>query len=503
MSSRPTTMCLTVASLLGLAACGGGGGGGAPPAPVTPTSWIAVDPGPSTDYARGMAAGPDDSTYVAGWFGNTQTWDLGKPSETTRTALKQLDGYLARRDASGALLWLQQIVGTDFVEPIEPVTLADGSCVVAGESSELTIFAPGQAEQTFIDDVDDYFFLARYLTDGTLAWVRKIEGGGDVWGSTLYSDGSFAVCGRGFGTMVFGGGTPAETTLDCTSGYSDWVARYDADGTLRFAVSATDCHGTAIGSSVAALPDGTSIVGGSFTGTVTFAAGTSVERIFTSTGVDDGYMARLGTKGDVLWARQLAGTGRELLYGATSMPDGTVVLAGSNTSTSLAINAGEPDVETLTGPAAGFDFLYRVNAAGTPLWSAQIDHMPGGFVNIAGVVGFPDNSVGIAGAGSGTVTVDPGGPAEADLPSFDVSDLFLAIYDASGDLVVARRDGGAGIIFRAEGATTYPNGSIGFAGAFQDSFTVDQGGPSQTTFLGASGEDTIVIKYNPDLSHDG
>lgn len=485
-----------------LVACGGGGGGGEP-VPVVPTSWIAVDPGLGFDYALGMAAGPEDSTYVTGWFPVSHTWDLGKPSERMRTALGENDGYVARRDASGALVWFQQILGTSFVQPSEPITLADGSCVVFGTSSQLTIFAAAEAEQTILDDVNAYFFVARYLPDGTLAWVRKIDGAGDVRDSTLYADGTFSACGLGSGTMVFGAGTPTETTIVCPSGYSDWVARYDIDGNLVFATSATSCHDSSIGSAVAALPDGTTIAAGSFTGTVTIAPGTAAEETFTATGFDDGYVVRLAATGSVLWARQLAGPGRELPYGAAAVPNGSVALVGSSTSATTTINAGEPDAQTLTGPADGFTFLWRVDAGGTPLWTAQVDNAQGAFVNVADVVAFPDSSLGLVGAGSGTVTVDPGGPAELALPAFDASDILLVVYDASGAPFAARRDGGAGFVFRAEGTTAYPNGSIGFAGAFQVSFTVDQGGPGETTFPGISGDDTIVIKYNPDLSHDG
>lgn len=494
--------CLLSSSLALLPACGGGGGGAdAAPALPPPGAWIAADPGPGFDYALGMAAGPDDTAYVSGWFPGTQTFDAGAPSSTTRTAVASNDGYLARYDAAGKLLWLQQILGTSFVQPTEVLTLPDGSCVVVGESSETTIFAALEPEQTTLE-TGPILFLARFLADGTLTWVRQVEGSLEARASAVYPDGSFAISGLLFGTVVFGPREAAETTLACTSGFSDYVARFDGNGNLLFAVSPSACHGNAIAGGVAALADGTTVVAGSFSTTATFGEGTPSEATFTATGIDDGYVARLDATGTQLWARHLAGAGRELPYGAAALPNGTVAVVGSSTETALTLSLGENDAQTLSA-AAGFTFVCRYGAAGDLVWAAQIDHGAGAFLNLAGVVAYPDDAIGVVGLGPGTVTVDPSGPDRAVLPAFDGSDLLLIRYDAAGRVIAARRDGGLGTMVRAEGMAAWPDGSLGFAGGYQGSFTVDQGGPGERTYPGDTGEDRLAIRYNPDLSHDG
>ncbi|MDJ0974694.1 MAG: hypothetical protein QNJ98_09570 [Planctomycetota bacterium] len=493
---------LALTTLVLLPACGGGGGGGEDDAAVpAPGAWIAADPGPGFDYARGMAAGPDDTAYVSGWFPGTQDWDVGEPTATTRTAIAQNDGYVARYDTAGKLLWLQQILGTDFVDPTEVVTLSDGSCVVAGETDGTTIFAALEPEQTTLN-TGPVLFLARYLPDGTLDWVRIIEGSLEARGSTLYPDGSFAICGIIFGTAVFGPGEGAQTTLTCTSGFSDYVARYTPDGDLVFAISPSDCSGNSIAGGVAALPDGTTVVAGTFAGTVTFGDGTAGEETFSSTGFDDGYVARFSATGTQLWARHLAGAGRELPYGAATLPNGTVAIIGSSTETALTLSEGETDEQTLTA-SGGFTFVCRYSATGSPVWATQIDHGAGAFLNIAGIVAYPDNAIGIAAVGPETVTVDPNGPDREVLPAFDGMDLLLVRYDAAGRVIAARRDSGLGTMARAEGVAGWPDGSLGFAGGYQRQFTVDQGGPNETTYPDDDATDTIVLRYNPDLSHDG
>lgn len=504
MSHRHLHLAVFLLLALALVAgCGGGGGGGdADPAALPSGSWIAADPGPGFDYHRAMDSHPDGSTFVAGWFPQTHVWSLGEPGETTRSAVAQNDGYVSRYDDAGRLVWLQQIQGTDYVEPTEVVALPDGSCIVAGNTSGITVFAALQPEQVTLDTAD-VFFIARYLADGTLAWVRTATGSVDVRDSCLFPDGSVGVSGLMYGSVVFGPSEATETTLTATGGFADFVARYADTGSLQWAGSATGGSGGSIGLGVTALADGTAVAVGSFAGTVTFGPGTPGVRTFTAAGFDDGYIVRFSTTGSPQWARQINGGGRELPNDVVAQPNGEIALVASITEFRAVLNLGENDEQTVNGSIEGFTLLSRYSASGDVLWQTRIDMQGTAFLNLAGIASFPDSSIGVVGAGPGTVVVEPDGTDRTVLPAFDSSDLFLARYDAAGALIWARRDGGLGAIGRSEGMAAYPDGSMGFAGAYQGSFTVDHGGPGETTYAGDTGDDTIVLRYNADGSHDG
>lgn len=493
--------------LLSVAACGGGSGTDPmPPAPPPgPSSFIAADPGPGFDYALGMDSFADGSTVVCGWFPGMHTWEAGRPDETTRIALGANDGYIARYDPDGNLEWVQLIMGTDFVEVDEVAALPDGSCVVMGSTRDLAIFAPAEPEQQDVD-LGAASFVARYLASGTLAWVRIIEGHEvDVRDKCVFADSSVGFCGRINASAIFGDGESGETDLTGMTSevLTDFVARYSSSGDLVYAVAPSDATGLTQTTGVTALADGSAIAVGYFGGTATLGAGTAAVKTFTATDFDDGYVVGLSPTGTLQWARQLGGPGRQLPVTATTLPGGTVAFIGSFTEGTMTFNEGEASAVTITGSAFGNTWLCRYDASGAPVWSTHVEHADGAFLNLAGVVAYSDNAIAFIGAGPGSVTVDPGGPDEAALPAFDSSDLFLARYDASGSLLWARRDGGAGGIARAEGVAAYADGSLGFAGGYFLEFTVDQGGPGETTYAGADATDTLLIRYNADGSHDG
>ena len=512
---------LAVLIVLPLGACGGGSGGGddeqqeqpeeqvPEPESPKPSSFIAADPGPSFDYVLGMDSFNDGGTVVCGWFASDHTWDAGKPTETTRVALGSYDGYVARYDPDGDLLWVQSILGTDFIEPGDVVALSDGSCILMGDTRDLAILAPGQAEQHVIDE-GDATFVARYLADGTLAWVRVISGSrADVRDKCRFRDDSVGFCGAIFASAIFGAGEVNETDLTggTSATYTDFVARYTKDGDLVYALAPSDGMGNTYASGLTCLPSGNVVVAGFFTASATFGAGTPGVQTFTSDGFDDGYIAAFSPTGAPVWARQLGGPGRELPHPMATLPDGTVALVGSFTGATMTLSQGDGAARTITGVPEGNTFLCRYNASGAPVWSTHIEHGIDAYLNIGGVVAFPDNSIGFVAFGPESVTVDPGGASELVLPAFDRSDLLLAKYGPAGDLVWARRDGGIGNIQRVEGVAAYPDGGLGLAGGYFDSFTVDQGGPGETTYPGYSGQfagtDTFLVRYNSDGSHDG
>ena len=98
------------------------------------------------------------------------------------------------------------------------------------------------------------------------------------------------------GTVVFGVGEPGETTLSTVLIVAGYIARYRADGTLTWVLD-TGVMGGDTGSSVASVPDGSSLLVGDFGGSVTFGDGDANEATLTSAGNNDLYLARLNADG--------------------------------------------------------------------------------------------------------------------------------------------------------------------------------------------------------------
>ena len=100
------------------------------------------------------------------------------------------------------------------------------------------IFGEGEPQQTTLvcagsTDV----FVAKYNSDGTLAWAKRAGGGNHEMASsvTVLSDGSCVATGKFVGATTFGPGEPGQVNMTALGGYDVFVAKFDPDGTLAWA----------------------------------------------------------------------------------------------------------------------------------------------------------------------------------------------------------------------------------------------------------------------------
>jgi len=180
-----------------------------------------------------------------------------------------------------------------------------------------------------------------------IAWRAELDG----YGGPLAVAGGNIVAGLG-GTHAVGGlelrGEPgaAVVALDAATGAVVW----------KLAVDATDWSVIA---SVAAAPDGV-LVGGSFTGTLRIA-----DRVVSSGGKADGFVARLTAVGGLAWLIRLGGPGADGVQG--------VAIAGDRVAIAGTFSAG---ADLLGQPLSAYDdrslaadgFVAELDAGGARRW---------------------------------------------------------------------------------------------------------------------------------------
>ena len=115
----------------------------------------------------------------------------------------------------------------------------------------------------------------------------------------VLADGSSIVTGNFQGTATFG-----TTTLTSAGGYDVFVAKIDASGNYEWATPASGSSNKFDARGVSVLADGSSIVTGEFSGTVTFGSTT-----FKSAGGYDVFVAKIDASGNYEWATPAGGTG--------------------------------------------------------------------------------------------------------------------------------------------------------------------------------------------------
>ena len=399
-------------------------------------------------YGNSVSALPDGSSIVTGYFigsaafGSTTLTSAGDICGPTDDPDPCGDAFTAKMNADGTWAWATQTGGSKDAWGNSVSVLPDGSSIVTGAFQGTATFGTTTLSSTGIWDV----FTAKVNADGTWAWAIKAGDGGadEGQGVSVLADGSSIVTGHFSGTATFGTGIPALTAgggtcngwaPDDTACSDIFTAKVTADGRWVWATSAggaSDDWAT----SVSVLPDGSSIVAGTFgeaaafgSTTLTTAGGTCGTTPDTYP-CPDAFTAKMNADGSWAWATKAGGTGDDRGNGVSALPDGSSIVEGRFFGTA-AFGAGVPD---LTSAGSVDVFTAKMNADGSWAWAAKAGGTEGdkGY----GISTLPDGSAVATGYFSGTAAfgagvpdlTTSGGTCGAAPDTYPCSDVFTARY---------------------------------------------------------------------------
>jgi len=276
-------------------------------------AWATRGGGAGNDYGYGVSALPDGASIITGAFNGTATFG----ATTLTSDAGSDDTFTAKMNADGTYAWATRGGGTGYDSAYDVSALPDGASIITGVFRGTATFGATSLTSDGPDDI----FTAKVNADGTYAWATKGGGTGDDQAISVSAlpDGSSIITGYFInGTATFG------STILISAGLLDtFTAKVNANGTYAWA---TRGGGTGNDSAydVSALPDGASIITGAFNGTATFGA-TSL----TSAGLDDTFTAKVNADGTYAWATRGGGTGGEYAWGVSALPDGSSIITGS------------------------------------------------------------------------------------------------------------------------------------------------------------------------------
>ncbi len=306
--------------------------------------WAKRAGGTEVDHAFGIDTTESGESVVTGTFLGTATFGPGENEETALTA-DSVDGFLARFNADGDLVFARQIGGVGVQNPAAVAATPSGDAVVVGLFTvDLTI---EDEERTATGSQDG--FVARFSGNGNLEWLQTA--GGDNFDITnmdavgVFSDESVIVTGFLFGSMTLDG-----FTVDGT--FDAFFASLDAQGSLEFIAQV---EGTAtLPKSLAVLEDDSFVTTGSLIGTATFGPGEVTETTIDEVGNQgDAYVARFDRVGGLVWAQGIHGEATETMGGVAGSTSSVVIVgtfqgeatfgAGTANATTLASDLGSQD----------------------------------------------------------------------------------------------------------------------------------------------------------------
>ena len=275
-----------------------------------------------------LAVDNSGNAYVTGVMFRTATFGFGETNEMMLTSNAHTNNmFIAKYTASGDLVWARKAGDTSGnTEAYSLAVDGSGNVYVIGYFVVATFGLGETNEITLTSDSADVF-VAKYTTVGRLAWVKRIV--------TFHSrnldiavDGSGNAYITGNGGGVFGRGEANETRFQRFQN-DIFVAKYTTGGNLvwvRFAGGS----GQNSASSLAADSSGNVYVTGVFERTATFGFGQDSKTILTSDGLEDIFVAKYTTDGDLISAKRAGGGARpDVSHGLALDTAGNVYITGS------------------------------------------------------------------------------------------------------------------------------------------------------------------------------
>ncbi len=199
---------------------------------------------------------------------------------------------------------------------------------------------------------------------------------------------------------------------------------------------------------------------------------------------------------DLVWAKRAGGTSIDFGRGIAVDGSGNSHVTGEFFG-SATFGPGETNETTLTSAGNRDIFVAKYDASGDLVWAKRAGAGGASFDQGLGIAVDGSGNSYVTGHFVGSATFGPGETNETTLTSAGFDDIFVAKYDASGDLVWAKRAGGMSFNDFGQGIAVDGSGNSYVTGNFQGSATFGPGETNQTTLTSSAGSfDIFVAKYD-------
>jgi hypothetical protein len=431
-------------------------------------AWAKSAGGGNSESGRGVATDAIGNVYVTGNF-YSSTLVFGS---TTLTCSGIDDMYIVKYDSNGNVIWAKSAGGTNIDRGYGVATDANGNIFVTGFfSSSAIIF--GSTTLTPVSGED--IFIVKYDPSGNVLWAKNEGGSNNEFGSAVATD----LIGNCYVTGYFGSSTMTigSTTLTNAGGGDKFIVKYNPSGNVLWAKSA---GGTALDAGYGVTTDAGGnvfVTGGYVSSTIAFGTTTLTN---SNAGTYDMYIVKYDGNGNVLWAKREGGTNNEEGNSATSDLNGNVYVIGYFGSPTIAIGS-----TTLTNGGGSDVLIVKYDANGNVLWTKSA-----GGINTDvghGVSTDPNGNVYAIGRfSSSSITF-----SSTTLTNAGNYDICIVKYDANGNFIWAKAEGGASDD-RGNGIATYTTGNVYGTGYF-NSPTISFG---STTLTNVAASDVFLAKLN-------
>ena len=376
-----------------------------------------------------------------------------------------------------ALDWAKQMGGTAMLYSNGNAVATDaaGNVYTCGRFSGTTDFDPGPATVNLTASGLTDIYIMKQDVAGQFLWAKSIGSYSpsanlnQAVSMVIDADGNVYTTGIYAGSADFDPG-PGTAILNYGGGWNDaFISKLDASGNFVWAKSYSGIAEES-GSEIVLDDAGNLYAYGNFKGTVDFDPGPGVANMTAAQTA--GYVTKLDTAGNFVWAKMIGGTGNFLAGGLTIASSGNIYLMGN-------VADGPVDVDPGTGvtniqPQGFVDAcVIKLDNNGNFGWSRQIGGL---FTIAAGIKIAVDKLENVYPAGIYLGGIDFSTAPSMSLSSISDEDIFMAKLDASGNFLWTKSTaGGAGAVAELYSLKTDAHNNLLVAGFFKGTVDFDPG----------------------------
>ena len=453
--------------------------------------------------------------YVTGSFKDLALYfynENGDIAESFNKTELDRDIYIAKYNSNGTLSWARRIEGTGNDQPFSIVT-DNTNIYVTGNftSSVLNFYNENGNIDLSINRIENNndIFIAKYLSNGTISWVRRIGGGGTNIPDRILTDNTnIYLVGRcDLQLNYYNENGVIDLSLNPSETYSDiFIAKYNLNGNILWARRIGGTGNNKPFNNI--IIDNTNIyLTGRFNSPLKFYnENGDISLVFNYDGDPecfDTFIAKYLSNGTLSWTRRIGGTLTELTFGIvtdntnvyiTGVFGGpTINFYNENGVIELSFNADQPNVSNTF-----YAFIAKYLSNGTLSWARNIGGM--GYCDSLSIV---TNNTDIYITGEYTSSLNfynENGGIDLSLNAIgSASDIYIAKYLSNGNISWARTIGG--IINETPVSIVTENTNLYIVGRYRSSPLnfYDQNGDIVMS-LNIDGErfDTFIAKYQLD-----
>ncbi|HRH03494.1 MAG TPA: SBBP repeat-containing protein [Bacteroidia bacterium] len=291
--------------------------------------WLNHMGGADWDIGTSLDVDSSGNIFVSGSFDGPADFD---PSTGTSILNGTVNGFLAKYDTNGTLIWAKKIGESSSIfaqTQCSAISIdIEGNLIITGLFGDTMDFDPSSNVANLISNGDADIFLAKYDNNGNYLWAIQIGDTGYALGCSLATDFYKNIYLAGYYNGITDFDPSPDTACLNSANGRNFIAKYDTIGNYIWA-NPLNSGGNALNIDLVVDSVGNIFTSGLFSDTVDIDPSTAINNLISKGSVDF-YLAEYDSDGNYKRAFSIGGPSYEDIYGLALDNSKNVILTGTS-----------------------------------------------------------------------------------------------------------------------------------------------------------------------------